>query len=94
MVKISELIEKLEQIKVKHGDLMVLGEMSGYGGHAIHTVTECVEVSNINLYDMLDHSCENEIKEIFPEWDGDIDTEQDLSVDYVEISLGGMLYST
>ena len=56
-----------------------------------------IDISDINLGDLLysDESvCQSTIKEIFPDWDGDNDSEQGLETNYVEISLNDMLYST
>lgn len=96
-MKISKLIAKLEAVKAKHGDIPVFIEQQGYGGHALHTTEAKDSLQNLTLMTLL-HSDqeldEKEIKKIFPEWDGDIDSEQDLKTKYFEISTGTMLYAT
>ena len=96
-MKISELIEKLTKIKEKHGDIPVLVEEEGYGGHALHTL-KCDKrrVHNLELGTLIwsDEPNEELIKELFPDWDGNMESEQQLEIKYVELSTGKMLYST
>ena len=95
-MKISKLISKLEKLKEKHGDLPILVEESGMGGHAMHTVSDNLELSTMSLSTLLtcDEPEEAAIKEMFPEWDGDLESKQNLKTKYVEIALETMLYAT
>lgn len=95
-MKIKNLIKKLSKIESKHGDVEVFIEVSGFGGHSIHKITDDVSLSAFNLQDLLysDFSDEKTIKNIFPEWNDDMDSEQELTIDYVELSASSVLYST
>jgi len=96
-MKISKLIVKLEKLKEKYGDLPILVEESGMGGHAMHTVSDKLELQTMSLSTLL-YSCdepeEAAIKEIFPEWDGDLESNQNLKTKYVELAMETMLYAT
>lgn len=93
-MKISELILELENFKTKNGDTEVLTREDGFGGHAMHT---CDGISSDKLYayECAENGNEKIIKELFPEWDGDDDSLDDLKpLSCVVINSGTMLYAT
>ena len=96
-MKISELEAQLAILKAKLGDVQILVEEKGFGGYAMHTCTGAKE-SSINSGDLGENGYPNNdvIQELFPEWDGNEDSLEDLDseVTCVEINLGTMLYST
>ena len=93
-MKISEIIDKLNLLKDEHGDIQVFCREDGYGGHAVHIIGEDINLKHLTLHDMFDDGDDVLIKELFPEWDGDYDTDQELSINYVEIELNNVIYST
>jgi len=86
-MKLTEFIEKLEIIRAKIGDAEVLVREDGFGGYGIHRLGSISE-DTLCVFDIEDN--DNELNEIFPGWDGD----KELTIACVEISAGGMLYST
>ena len=93
---LSKLISELESLKEKHGDLPILVQESGFGGYAMHTVSDKLEVNRMSLETLLtcDEPEERVIKEMFPEWDDDLESEQNLKIGYVTLVLGTILYTT
>ena len=92
-MKISELINQLEELKNEHGDIEVLTKEDGFGGYAMHTCegTNTHEIYPGDLYETGDES----VKEFFPEWDGDEDTLEDFEpINCAVILSGHVLYST
>jgi hypothetical protein len=98
-MKISDLIKQLEAAKEKHGDIHVFTKEYGMGGEAYYT---CGGVSKhteaIYPGDILEHMqlSEAEIKELFPEYNGDEDTLEKMpgySVGIV-IAGGNLIYAT
>jgi hypothetical protein len=92
-MKISQLIEKLEEFKSRLGDAEVLVEERGFGGYAMHTVRNVSEdgLCGGSIEDRPDDSI---LKDIFPEWDGDQDTLDDQEIKCVSLSTGTLLYAT
>ena len=82
-MKISEAIKELKSIMEKHGDLPLIIQQDGFGGHAEHTVSHLQHrkmfLSSTELSEEYSLSDE-QIKELIPEWNsddeicGDIDT--------------------
>ena len=92
-MKISELIKNLEAIKDKSGDIEVMFEEQGFGGHALHTI-DGAKKSSIHSA-MIEDLDEREFRKLFPDWDGETEYwETNMQVDCVELSMGTMLYST
>jgi hypothetical protein len=95
-MKISNLISKLEKLKEKHGDIHLLLQQNGMGGHAMHTTKKEVRVDTMSLHSFIGEEDldDDVIKEFFPEWDGDIDTKENPSIKVVVLSTEDMLYAT
>jgi len=93
-MKISELIIKLESLKQEHGDIRVMVNEDGFGGHALHTLSSKIRTSSFGSY-MIEDMGEDEFRELFPDWDGETEFEDtDMEISYVELSTGSMIYST
>jgi len=92
-MKISELIAKLEEFKNKHGDIFVMFEEQGMGGHALHTIGGAKEEELHSS--MIEELEEETFRELFPEWDGETEYwDTNMNIKYVELSMGTMLYAT
>lgn len=88
-MKVSELMNLLNHHIQTVGDSEILVEQQGCGGYAMHTIDR-VSKSTLHSGDLEENDDEDIITEIFPTWkEGD-----DLSIEYFEINLGTMLYST
>jgi len=94
-MKISELIKELEEFKAKHGDLVVVSKEDGMGGYGM-LLSEGISKypDTINGYHFEDIDDEQNIKKVFPEWDGNEDTLDDLEVKVAILYTGDTLYST
>jgi hypothetical protein len=94
-MKISELIAKLEQIKIENGDIPVSIRVDGFGGHALHS-TESLNVIGVYPSELEEDFDSDLAKEYFPESEGDYDKliELDDEIETVVISCGGTLYVT
>lgn len=97
-MKITDLITQLEKIKNEKGDLHIVMTEKGFGGYAVNSTSNNVDLSEIRLGDFLDTDDDfmddDLCKEFFPEWDGDIDSEQDLTIEVVDITSDALIYST
>lgn len=94
-MKISEAIKQLQEIMDKHGDMPLLVEMQGFGGHAEHTVSHLRFGDYYMNTDELseEYSLSNEeIKELIPEWNQDDEIGRDVNV--VTIYTGAMISAT
>lgn len=96
-MKISELIKELEEFKTNNGDLEILTREDGFGGYAMHTC-DGVEnrTSKLYAYECNENgSNEKIIKKLFPQWDGNDDSLDDIEpISCAVISSGTMLYAT
>jgi len=98
-MRISQLIEQLEKAKKEHGDIHVFTKEYGFGGEAYYT---CGGVSNdieeIYPGDILEHRQLNDeqIKDLFPEYNGDEETLEEMQNTALGISIknGTLIYST
>ena len=67
-MKATELIKKLQDLVVKHGDLQILIEQEGMNGEALFTTSVYESIYNISPYE-IGEMCEPSIKvvkELFP----------------------------
>jgi len=88
-MKVSELMNLLNQHLQTVGDSEILVEERGCGGYAMHTISG-VGKSTLYSGDLEENDDEDIITELFPDWkEGD-----DLRMEYFEINLGTMLYAT
>lgn len=97
MIKISELIEKLQKLQEKHGDLPVMYEEEGYGGEAMHFVSGVKQDKIYSHYLEDVDGYQKELKTLFPSWEGNPDEfwEREFEpAECITIKSGGMLYST
>lgn len=107
-MKISKLIEQLQVLQAKLGDVPVLVEERGNGGHAEHEVREVGE-SSMSPSLLADGYFERgsppsleTVQEFYPLWDRELNNEDTIEVferenvetGYVLIALGRMLYAT
>lgn len=94
-MKISDLIAKLEQIKIKNGDIPVSIRVDGFGGHALHS-TEDLGVYGVYPSELEENFDSDLAKEYFPESEGEYDKliELDDEIETVVISCGTMLYTS
>jgi hypothetical protein len=95
-MRISKLIVKLESLKEKHGDIHLLIEQNGYGGYAMHTTKKDVKIQKMDIQTFVceDSLDEKIVKEFFPSWDGDVDTNDNLEIKVAVISTEQMIYAT
>ena len=96
-MRISELITKLQEIEKEHGDLTVLSQEDGFGGYSMNTLSEKVSIETISLSSLLysEEGVDEEVgKQLFPEWDGDPDSDQDLALNCLVLNTGYFLYAT
>lgn len=95
MIRISELIKTLEELKDKHGDVPVLTKEDGFGGYAIH---EAALPDDYELFisDFFEEGSNTEkAKEFFPEWNGEDNTIDDIKpITCVCMYTGSTIYST
>jgi hypothetical protein len=98
-MKISKLIKELEKFKNLHGDAEVLTRIDGFGGYGIHN---CGGISEDQLYPSEFYEggedgnvTDTTIKELFPEWNGDHETLDNMNpITCVVINNGHPLYSS
>lgn len=98
-MRISELINQLEQTKKEFGDIHVFTQVSGFGGRAVYT---CIGPSKwtekIYPNQLLEHMSldTEEIKKLFPNYNGDeesLETMEETAIG-VAIESGDLIYST
>lgn len=90
-MKISQLIEQLEELKKMHGDVPMLIRVTGFGGYAMHTVDSVSETSLCTGdFEEEDNFTEEEIKEMLPTYD----PEKDDEFVCAEIEIGSLIYAT
>jgi len=107
-MKISKLIEQLQELQEKLGDVPVLVEERGRGGHAEHEIGQAAS-SSMSPSLLADGYFERgsppsleTIKEFYPLWDKELNNEDVIDIferentetEYVLITLGRMLYAT
>jgi len=94
-MKISDLIAKLEQIKIKNGDIPVSVRVDGFGGHALYSTKDLV-IYGVYSSQLEENFDSDLAKEYFPESEGEYDKliELDDEIKTVVISCKTMLYAT
>ena len=96
-MKISELIQKLEEAKQKHGDVPVLIHNSGFGGHEIASIDNRIDDLTLRQWDFLEDTepTKEEVEEYFPDWDGtEENCDDELESHCITLYSGYTLYST
>lgn len=103
-MKATELIQKLQVIVEKHGDLEILIEQEGMGGESLFTtyVSDCVsDISPYDIGEMSEPSIET-IKELFPNfpvnegqefYDVMEDYDGEDRCNYIKLVCGEMIYA-
>lgn len=82
-MKISEAIKQLQEIINEHGDMPLIVEEKGFGGHAEHTVSKLSfggYYMNTNELSEEYSLGNEEIKELIPEWNQDDEIGRDVNV--------------
>ena len=91
-MKISELVEKLEEYKSKYGDLHVGIEDEGFGGRIVYEVDDNLDTDAIYISELLEEDFNN-ISNYFTQ--EEIENEDEDSMrDILVIRTGRKFYST
>lgn len=103
-MKASVLVQALNKLIEKHGDLHVIGRQDGFGGYAMHLVDKpSTHLRTISLEDFEEEPEAHILKELFPDLkapegvfdeDGNIQVPDGAKVRCIELSFGSMIYST
>ena len=100
MIRISHLLKSLEDIKAKHGDLVVFTKFEGMGGYALSLAegpTDDDDVFEVHPSCFEDEPDAHIVKELWPEkeWDGELESLDNFPpVTGVVIEMGSTLYTT
>lgn len=93
-MRILEAIKKMEEIHSLHGNITLLVNVDGFGGHATYMSSDLkLDDHYIDSGDIEENGTSDEcVKELLPDWDGN--SEIDDKIDVALLYLGEMLSAT